>query len=242
MEKLNQNPSNQDAASEVAAYTEADASQATGAFVASPVAAYAVTEDFSELQFPDDWTEPYYEYKLPRPGTALLLIDVQERLLPAMTGGSEVAQQCEILLRAAAILDLPVLVTEQYPKGLGPTIAPLESLLAEITYEKFEKITYTALTPEVQAALEAKAITHVLVCGMETHVCVWQTVRDLCAAGYAVQLLADAVCSRKTFARDTAIEAMRAMGAVVSVSETALFDLLGQAGTPEFKAISKLIK
>ena len=180
--------------------------------------------------------------KLERDSTVFLLIDIQERLLPAMTGGEEIVKQAEILLKAAEILDIPVIVTEQYPKGLGPTVPELEALLPAAKAEKFEKITYTALTPEVLAKLKELGAKRMVVFGMETHVCVWQTVRDLLASDYEVHVLADAVCSRKNRDRDVALDGLRQLGAMVSVSETALFDLLGRAGTPEFKAISKLIK
>lgn len=194
-----------------------------------------------ELDF-EELIDPLSDFALPRRGTALLMIDIQERLLPAMTGGDEVVKQAAIMLQASAVLNYPVLVTEQYPKGLGVTVSELATHLTGLDAEKFEKITYTALTAEVEDSLRQRGVTHVLVCGMETHVCVWQTVRDLLAGGFAVQLLADVVCSRKVRDRDVAIEGMRAMGAVITVSETALFDLLGRAGTPEFKAISKLVK
>ncbi len=180
--------------------------------------------------------------KLKADSTVFLLIDIQERLVPAMTGGADVVKQAELLLKAAQILGVPVFVTEQYPKGLGPTVPDLEALLPAVQATKFEKITYTALTPEVLNKLKELGAEEVVVFGMETHVCVWQTVRDLLASGYEVHVLADAVCSRKTRDRDVALDGLRQLGAMVSVSETALFDLLGRAGTPEFKAISKLIK
>lgn len=203
---------------------------------------YETGELIDEFLEYDDLLDPLGAFALPRAHTALLMIDIQERLLPAMTGGEEVVKQAATMLQAAAVLNIPVLVTEQYPKGLGVTVRELATLLEPLDSEKFEKITYTALTPEVLHSLEALTITHVMVCGMETHVCVWQTVRDLLAAGFSVQLLADVVCSRSAQHRDIAIEGMRSMGAVITVSETALFDLLGRAGTPEFKAISKLVK
>lgn len=182
------------------------------------------------------------DYKLPRASTALLVIDIQERLTAAMAAGEAVAARSRLMIEGAAVLGLPVLVTEQYPKGLGGTLPQLNEALERTEHRRFEKLSYSALVPELLAELERRAISHVLLCGMETHVCIWQTARDLLAKGYCVQLLSDAVCSRRDFDRETALAGLRDMGAVVSLSESALFDLLETAGTPEFKAISKLVR
>ncbi len=200
-------------------------------------------EDFDEDDlFLDDTDEPLSEFYLSKENTALLVIDIQERLVPAMAGGEDVVKQAGIMLEAAKVLNLPVIVTEQYPKGLGPTVSELEKLLAPVEAKKIEKISYSALVPQLMVELYERDIQYVLVCGMETHVCVWQTVRDLIRDDFDVQVLADVVCSRRERDKAIALEGMRSMGAVITSSETALFDLLGEAGTPEFKAISQLIK
>lgn len=168
----------------------------------------------------------------------LLVIDIQDRLVSAMKYGEQVIEKTGILLEVAKTLEIPVIVTEQYPKGLGSTVAELPIEDAQV----FEKITFTGYTPEVRAALQETNRKKVIVTGMETHVCVLQTVRDLLLNGFHVFVVEDAVCSRfKTNFRN-GISLMAAMGAVITNTETVFFDLMKKAGTPEFKELSKLIK
>ena len=176
--------------------------------------------------------------------TILLVIDIQERLAPAIAHSEALIEKTGILLQAAAALGLPVLATEQYPKGLGPTIEPLRSLFSQTAsyIGTFEKIQFSALTPEVHAAIEATGRKKVVIAGMETHVCVFQTARALQASGFQCFLAADAVGSRTDANRANGIDLIRACGAVVTNVETLVFDWLKQAGTPLFKQISKLIK
>lgn len=174
----------------------------------------------------------------------LLIIDIQERLAPAIHDQASVIDRTLILIQAAAEMNMPVVMTEQYPRGLGATVPAIRDLLAERLPEvrPFEKLTFTALTPEVAAALSATGRKKVIVVGMETHVCVFQTVRHLLSEGYQVFLPRDAVSSRTAENRENALQQMAAMGAVITNSETVIFDLLKVAGTPLFKTISKLIK
>ncbi|HTJ43877.1 MAG TPA: isochorismatase family protein [Kofleriaceae bacterium] len=171
---------------------------------------------------------------------ALLVIDIQDRLAPAMP-----AAQLELMIRntkiaiaAARRFALPIVVSEQYPKGLGRTIAPIEEALAESGAHRFEKTTFSACAGDF--AMHGR--DQWIVAGMETHVCVWQSVRDLRARGASVHLLTDAVSSRTPENRQVGLDLARAAGAVLSSTETVVFDLLGAAGSDDFKALSKLIK
>lgn len=176
--------------------------------------------------------------------TVLLVIDVQERLAPAIFDQEQVIAKTVILTQAAAEMNLPVLLTEQYPRGLGATVPAVAGVLAERlpTAQRFEKLAFSACTPEVSAALAATGRRKVIIAGMETHVCVFQTTRQLLAAGYDVFIARDAVSSRTVENRENGFALMAAMGAVISNTETLLFDLLKISGTPLFKAVSRLIK
>lgn len=180
------------------------------------------------------------KYTLNRDEAALLIIDIQERLVPAMLNGEAVIRNNCILLEAADAFAMPVLLTEQYPRGLGGTVAEISEKIGESPV--FEKISYTALIPEVLNHLEGLGRKKIIVTGMETHVCVFQTVRDLLEKGYQVFLASDAVASRTKSNYKNGLALMSQMGAVVTNTETIVFDLLKQAGTPEFKRMSKLIK
>lgn len=176
--------------------------------------------------------------------TGLLVVDYQVRLCAAMP--PEVvdrhAEQVGHLLFLAGALGLPVVVTEQYPKGLGPTLPALAEALPAGT-PVLAKSRFSAWgDAEVQAALKATGRTQWIVCGMETHICVFQTVRDLCAAGFAVQVPADAVVSRSRANWQVGLGLAAAAGAVITATEAALFDLLGEGQGETFKAISRRIK
>lgn len=181
---------------------------------------------------------------LDRDDTALLVIDIQERLGAAMDPAKleRVVRNTGILLQAAKTLGLPVFVTEQYPKGLGRTLPSLMELLPE-GVAPVEKVAFSCgAVKELARDLYATKRRQVLVAGMETHVCVFQTVRDLAAGGYVPFVARDAVLSRTQENQDTGFELMRASGATMTSTEAIVFDLLGTAGTPEFKAISPLVK
>ena len=174
--------------------------------------------------------------------TAFLLVDVQERLCTAMPPAdlARLVKYAQALIRAAPDLGIPVIATEQYPKGLGHTLPALRELLPS---PPIEKMTFSCgADPAFSAALERTQRRTVVMAGMETHVCVFQTARDLVAAGYDVQVCADAVASRFEEHRRVGLELCREVGAVVTTAETALFDLLGQCGTPLFKKVSPLVR
>jgi|SRR5579863_9589365 nicotinamidase-related amidase len=180
-------------------------------------------------------------WRLVRDRTGLLVIDIQERLAAAMNPEAlaRMIRRSQALIEGAKTLGLPVVVTEQYPKGLGATVSPIRTALPD-SAKPIEKIEFTAAIPAATRALGGRQF--VLICGMETHVCVYQTVRDLCEKEFIPYVCADAVLSRNEAERQVGLELCRSVGAVVTTVESALFDLLGRAGTPEFKAISAAVK
>ncbi len=180
---------------------------------------------------------------LERDRAVLVVIDVQEKLCLAMDHKvlHKLTRNIGILLETAAELNLPVLVTEQYVKGLGATLPELKEKAAEAPC--FEKMAFSSCgSSEFVQALKASGRTQVIVTGMETHVCVLQTVIELRDAGFEVHLVKDAVMSRSKQNWQTAIEAMALTGAVPTCTESALFQLLKVAGTEEFKKLSKLVR
>jgi nicotinamidase-related amidase len=170
---------------------------------------------------------------LDRNRAALVVVDVQEAFRPYASFAG-VAQACTTLLRAARILDVPRVVSEQYPKGLGHT-APEVGLEDELTIEK------TVFSAARADGFDLGGRSQVVVCGIETHVCVSQTVHDLLERGVEVHVPADAVGSRHAIDYERGLERLERAGAVVTTVEAALFELLERAGTPEFKAVQKLI-
>ncbi len=170
---------------------------------------------------------------LERDRAALLVVDVQEGFRP-YSSFADVADACAKLVRAARILDLPALVSEQYPKGLGHT-APEVGLEGE---KRIEKTVFSAARAD---GFDLGGRSQAIVCGIEAHVCVSQTVHDLLAQGVDVHVPADAVGSRHEIDYTRGLERMERAGAVISTVEASLFELLERAGTPEFKAVQKLI-
>jgi nicotinamidase-related amidase len=179
--------------------------------------------------------------KLERSRTAIVVVDVQERLCPAMPpdGLARLVKYVKALAGCARTLGLPVLLTEQYPKGLGRTLPELREVLPA----PLEKLhSSCGADPAFDAALAATGRRQVVLAGMEAHVCVFQTARDLVAAGHEVFVCADAVTSRTEEHRQVGLDLCREAGAVVTTAETAIFDLLHQCATPEFKAVAPLVR
>lgn len=173
----------------------------------------------------------------------LVVIDVQEKLCVAMDHKvlSKLTKNIGILLEAALELDLPVLVTEQYVKGLGATLPELKEKAA--LAPSFEKMSFSCCgSPEFVDQLKASGRTQVIITGMETHVCVLQTVIELRDAGFEVHVVKDALMSRSKQNWMTALEAMSLTGAVPTSTESVLFQLLKVAGTEQFKKLSKLVR
>lgn len=174
--------------------------------------------------------------------TAVLVVDVQERLLPAMHNAQAVEAQVIRLLRGAGVLGLPVLVTEQYPNGLGLTTAPVLEALGDQAIVRADKLKFSACLEPVTDALRQKQIRSVLVCGIEAHVCVLQTCLDLLDQNIMPFLVVDAIGSRRTSDQEAAQQRMSQAGVVVTTVESALLEMVGEAGTPRFKAMLGVIK
>jgi nicotinamidase-related amidase len=183
---------------------------------------------------------------LSRKRAALIVVDIQDRLLPAMPADTvaDMMRNSAILITAADQLGLPIVVSQQYPKGLGGTARPIEDALAKVRgVHRFDKLEFSAAAAPAFAALApGLGRDQWLVCGMETHVCVYQTARDLVARGWAVHVCADAVSSRTPANREIGLGLMARAGAVITSTEVCVFDLLGRAGSDEFRALSKVIK
>jgi nicotinamidase-related amidase len=177
----------------------------------------------------------------------LLIVDIQERLAAAMP--RSVMEQLEryttVLVELARRMALPVVVSRQYPKGLGPTVASVEEALAGLDVHRFDKLEFSVTAAPAFAPLR-RALgprrTQWIVVGMETHVCVYQTVRDLVASGQQVFVPRDVVASRTEDNWKTGLALIERVGGVVTSAETVVFEALGQAGTEDFKALSKLLK
>jgi nicotinamidase-related amidase len=183
------------------------------------------------------------ELRLEASRAVVLIIDFQERLLPAMAHAEASLNNAGRLADAARELGLPLLVTEQYPKGIGPTVAALRDKLSATPLDKLEfSVAQNPRAAALLAGWRHAGRDTVLVAGIEAHVCVWQTVADLRAAGWRVHVAADATSSRTVENWNTAKGLWQAAGAVVTSTEAALFDLVRGAQHPNFKAISKLIK
>lgn len=172
--------------------------------------------------------------------SVLFVVDIQEKLIPAMRYGEPVIRNTNILISIAKRLDIPVIATEQYPKGLGKTISELSNKLNES--EVYEKVAFSGCTREVNSALEVLGRNKIIIAGMETHVCVFQTVRSLLSRGYQVFVVGDAVCSRTKENYLNGLSLMSSMGALITNTESVFFDLIKEAGTPLFKELSQLIK
>jgi len=166
--------------------------------------------------------------------TALVVIDVQEAFRPYDIF-AEVSRNCAKLVEAARLLDVPIVVTEQYPKGLGSTVA-------EIGVDGEPRIEKSVFSAVRAAGFDLHGRDQVIVCGIEAHVCVSQTVHDLLAQGVDVHVPADAVGSRNDIDYERALPRLERAGAVVTTIEAALLELCERAGTPEFKAVQGLIK
>ncbi len=174
--------------------------------------------------------------------SSLLIVDVQERLLPAMAEPTLVLARTGILLKAAAALDVPVTISEQYSKGLGKTVVDLADPRALV----FEKLTFSCWKDEAMRkhfiGLHESGRPLVIVAGIEAHVCVLQTCIDLANAGFGVFAVADAISSRKLASADLAFARMRENGVQIINAEMAVFELMERAGTVVFKELSGLIK
>ncbi len=180
-------------------------------------------------------------FLLDKDNTALLLIDIQDRLANVMKVRDEIVKNCLHLIELSKMLNIPIVLTEQYPKGLGQTVAEIKDALP--SYQPIEKLTFSCCEdPNFLNEIKRLDKKTIILTGMETHICVLQTCIGLLKEGFHVHLVRDAVCSRAKENWKAGVEFTRDAGAVITCTETVLFQLLKIAGTEEFKVISKRIK
>ncbi|MBQ9149581.1 isochorismatase family protein [bacterium] len=168
--------------------------------------------------------------------TSIVCIDIQEKLVNMLSDSETIAKKCEKLMNAAAILNIDTIITEQYPKGLGSTIEPISAITS---FKTIEKTTFSALrTPEFNFKLKK----NVVIFGIETHICVYQTVLDLLEKGHDVYVVCDCCASRSKLNYNVSLELMKQFGAKVTTLEIVLFEFLKSSKHENFKEIQALIK
>jgi len=173
--------------------------------------------------------------------TAAIIIDIQERLYPVISDGEKLLQNCLKLIDGLQLLSLPVIITQQYTKGLGPTIPSVVEKFSEFSY--IEKISFSCFDePSVREKLLSLKTHNILLCGIEAHVCVLQTCLDLLENGFMPVVIEDCVSSRNLNDKKIAIERMRQEGARITTFESLLFELTRRAGSEVFKRISGIVK
>ena len=187
------------------------------------------------------------QLKLRADDTMVVVVDIQERLARAMPKKplAQLLANTRRILKAADEMGLPVMVTEQYPKGLGPTVPEVADALSQLSTEpaRLEKVDFSCMNlPEFRAWLEESGRSHLLLLGIETHVCIYQTARDIAASGRVVQVPRDAVASRHEHNFLTGLDLIARAGGIITSTEAALFDLMERAKGPVFKAVSPLFK
>lgn len=180
--------------------------------------------------------------KLNKESAALLIVDVQEKLYPLVEHPCEMLEQITLLIEGCKLFDLPVLVSEQYPKGLGPTVQAIKKCVPEGTCYS-EKTAFGCLNDgKLKERIGNTQRKQWIVAGIEAHVCILQTVRGLLENGYDVTVANNAISSRSIYDFSTAIAELKEWGARVTSVETILFELMEDASKPPFKALSNLIK
>jgi nicotinamidase-related amidase len=180
-------------------------------------------------------------FSLSKDEAVLVIVDIQEKLAAVMGDRQKVTDNCLHLIEIARLLHIPIILSEQYPRGLGHTVREIKEALP--AYEPVEKLAFSCCGRP--AFLEKLADTErrkVILCGMETHICVLQSGIDLIKRDFTVHVINDAMCSRAQDNHRTGIEFMRDAGGIITCTETVLFQLLEKAGTEEFKTISKRIR
>lgn len=174
--------------------------------------------------------------------TCVLSLDIQTRLLPHIYEYEAMLETAAKLFKGMKVLDIPFLVTEQYSKALGNTDENLQKEIGD-EYKPIEKMSFSCMDePSFVSALEKTGKKNVIIAGIESHVCILQTVVDMAAEGYQTIVVADAVSSRKYYDKKIALKRMAAEGAIITTYESLLFELQRVSGTPEFKEISKIVK
>lgn len=183
---------------------------------------------------------PILPRRLDRARAVLLVVDLQEKLMPSVWESARVLRECVRLIQGATALGLPVLATEQYRQGLGPTVPEVAAVLPD--FNPLQKLAFSGATPEILDQLHRQGRRDVLLCGVECHVCVCQTALDLLDAGFRVFPAAEACSSRTPDNWRAGLDRMQQAGATRASVEMVLFELLGHAGTDEFKRILRLVK
>ncbi|GKV66792.1 MULTISPECIES: hydrolase [unclassified Sporosarcina] len=173
--------------------------------------------------------------------TVFVLVDVQGKLAQIVNESEKLHENLEKVIKGLHVLDIPILWLEQYPDGLGPTTESLSSLLKG--QEPIAKMTFSAAgNEEFMKQLKATGRKQVLIAGIETHICVYMTAADLVKQGYEVEVIEDAVTSRTEANKQIGLQKMKGLGIAATCVETALYELVGQAGTSGFKQVLKIIK
>lgn len=173
--------------------------------------------------------------------TIFVLVDVQGKLAQIVNESEKLHTNLEKLIKGLQVLDIPILWLEQYPEGLGPTTSSLADLLKG--QDPIAKMTFSAAgNKEFMKQLEDTGRKQILIAGIETHICVYMTAADLVKQGYEVEVIADAVTSRTEANKQIGLQKMKDLGVAATCVETALYELIGQAGTDEFKKVLKIIK
>jgi nicotinamidase-related amidase len=180
-------------------------------------------------------------HRLRRQKASLVVVDIQERLLPAIFEKERVIRNARRLIQGASILNILILITEQYRKGLGQTVPEIAEIIPSCS--PLEKLSFSACGANgFLNQLAEKGLTDIIICGIECHVCVCQTSLDLLDLGYRVFVVADAISSRTSENYRIGLERMRHCGASIVSAEMVLYELLEQAGTQEFKQVLSLVK
>ena len=201
-----------------------------------------MTSILGTAAFPTDTTD-IARQPLVAEQCALLVVDIQERLLPPIFNKDELVKNSQLLVRAAKILEMPVVVTTQYVKGLGPVVPEIASLVSNV--RPIDKLEFGCFgSNEFRATLKSLPGNRntVLLCGMEAHICVMQTALGALNEGYLVHVASDAIGSRVRWNWDIGIDRMRAAGAVISTTEMMIYELLHCSGTQEFKQMLPYLK
>jgi nicotinamidase-related amidase len=172
---------------------------------------------------------------------ALVVVDIQEKLAQLIYRKEALFENAQKLIKGIQVLGIPIMVTEQYPKGLGPTIPEIAVLFPD--FKPLPKVAFSCCSDEgFQQELLAVNRQQIMICGIEAHVCVYQTTVDLLASGYEVEVVGDVVSSRTAENRDIALQRMRDEGACITSVEMALFELMKAAEGPNFKKVSQIVK
>jgi nicotinamidase-related amidase len=181
--------------------------------------------------------------RLERNSCALVVVDLQTRLFSVMENREELLENSLKLISGIRVLNVPIIITEQYPKGIGPTIEPAVEKLGDY-YRPISKVEFSCFGNDdfVSELKKLSGVTDLIIMGIEAHVCIFQTVLDALTEGYAVHIVSDAVSSRTKSNKDIGIKRCVSMGALLASTEMVLFQLLKTAGAAEFKEISKIVK